>query len=190
MEKRIINLKNKEVAYELRDSKRARRARLAVYCDSSFVVTKPRGMSDAVIEKFIIEKADWIVSKIEYFKQFKVSEFFKNNKGDYLKRKVDALKFANEKVAYYNKFYNFKFNNISVKNQRTRWGSCSSKGNLNFNYKILLLPENIADYVIVHELCHLKELNHSYKFWNLVAQTIPNYSNIRKELMKKGLIYG
>ncbi|MFA5730367.1 MAG: M48 family metallopeptidase [Candidatus Paceibacterota bacterium] len=61
------------------------------------------------------------------------------------------------------------------------------KGNLNFNYKIALLPERLADYIIVHELCHLKEVNHSQKFWNLVAKMMPDYLEIRNELKKSGI---
>ncbi len=74
-------------------------------------------------------------------------------------------------------------------NQRTKWGSCSKKGNLNFNYKIALMPEKIADYIVVHELCHLKEFNHSRKFWNLVVKIIPDYLEIKKELKNKSLIF-
>ena len=92
-----------------------------------------------------------------------------------------------ERVDHFNTTYKFKFNRINIKNQKTRWGSCSNKGNLNFNYKIVLLPERLADYIIVHELCHLKELNHSKKFWNLVAKAMPDYPQIRDELNKGGM---
>ncbi|MBU4030692.1 M48 family metallopeptidase [Patescibacteria group bacterium] len=102
--------------------------------------------------------------------------------GEYLAHKERALDFVYARVALYNKIYNFNFNRISVKNQKTRWGSCSEKGNLNFNYRIVLLPIEMADYIIVHELCHLGELNHSPKFWNLVARAMPNYLEIRKRL--------
>ena len=102
--------------------------------------------------------------------------------GEYLANKERALSFVYARVALYNKIYNFNFNRISVKNQKTRWGSCSEKGNLNFNYRIVLLPIEMADYIIVHELCHLGELNHSPKFWNLVARAMPNYLEIRKRL--------
>lgn len=88
------------------------------------------------------------------------------------------------RLHYFNKFYNFKINRVAIKNQSTRWGSCSSKGNLNFNYKIIYLKPELADYLIVHELCHLGQLNHSKKFWLLVSKTIPNYVIINKELRK------
>jgi hypothetical protein len=68
-----------------------------------------------------------------------------------------------------------------------RWGSCSKKGNLNFNYKIALLPQRHSDYVIVHELCHLREFNHSKKFWDLVEQAVPNHRALRTELKRAGV---
>ena len=94
---------------------------------------------------------------------------------------------SDERVEYFNKIYNFSFNKILIKNQKTRWGSCSNKGNLNFNYKILFLPEALRDYIIVHELCHLKEFNHSKNFWKLISRAIPDYSEIKNELRKNGL---
>jgi len=185
-QRRGIKLHNKNIDYTLRTSKRAKRMRLAVYCDGSFVVTRPQGLHINIVEKFIIQKSSWILLKLEYFKQFKGS-LFRNDHENYLKYKDDALKFVSKRIKYFNKKYNFKFNSVNIKNQKTRWGSCSKKGNLNFNYKILLLPKNIADYIIVHELCHLKKFNHSHKFWNLVAKAIPDYLGIKKELRIKGL---
>jgi hypothetical protein len=155
--------------------------RLAVGCDGAVVVTRPWGMAESAIEKFITEKARWIISKIDYFKQFDF-RLIKTSRREYLAGKDNALKFVEEKISYFNNFYGFKFNRINIKNQKTRWGSCSKKGNLNFNYKISLLPERLTDYVVVHEICHLKEFNHSRNFWNLVGRTIPNYLEIRKDL--------
>jgi hypothetical protein len=82
----------------------------------------------------------------------------------------------------------FLFNKITIRNQSSRWGSCSRRGNLNFNYRIALLPPELADYIIVHELCHLGEFNHSEKFWNLVERTIPNWRELRARLKEHGLV--
>ena len=98
--------------------------------------------------------------------------------------KSRAKKILKERLEYFNQFYQFEYNKIVIRNQKSRWGSCSSKGNLNFNYKVVLLPRRHADYIIVHELCHLKEFNHSKRFWALVEQTIPEYKNIVKQLKK------
>lgn len=185
---RGIKLHNQKVNYTLKISRRAKRMRLTIYCDGSFVVTKPMGLSENIVEKFIIQKSSWILLKIEYFKQFGV-EIFRNDRKKYLTHKEEALTFVEKRIKHFNKIYNLQFNKINIKNQKTRWGSCSKRGNLNFNYKILLLPKHIADYIIVHELCHLKEFNHSYKFWNLVAKAIPSYLDIKKELKNKGLSF-
>ncbi len=85
------------------------------------------------------------------------------------------------------KLVDFSFNRISIRNQKTRWGSCSSKKNLNFNYKITLLPFELAQYLVVHEFCHLKELNHSNDYWKLVESILPNYKELHQKLYKLNL---
>ena len=116
------------------------------------------------------------------------SSIYIGNKEDYLKYKKEVYSLILKRLDYFNRIYNYKYNKIRIKNQKTRWGSCSSKKNLNFNYKILFLKDYMQDYIIVHELCHLKEMNHSKRFWNLVNKTIPNYLNIRKELRDHKII--
>ena len=187
--KRSIKINNKEISYKIRKSNRAKRLRIAVYCDTSIVVTMPFGINENKVERFIIEKANWIISKLKYFEQFKRNPIMDSSEENYLKYKFKALRLAERKIECYNKVCNFKFNKINIKNQKTRWGSCSKKGNLNFNYKIALLPERMANYIIIHELCHLKEFNHSRKFWNLVAKLMPDYLDIKEELKSKGLSF-
>jgi hypothetical protein len=111
----------------------------------------------------------------------------KNSKKNYLAHKAEALSLVLTRIEHFNKIYNFKFGRVSIRNQKTRWGSCSQKGNLSFNYRIALLPPALSDYVIVHELCHLQEFNHSENFWSLVAVACPNYFEIRKELKQTKL---
>ncbi|MCC6290853.1 M48 family metallopeptidase [Candidatus Nomurabacteria bacterium] len=187
--KREIALQNKKVTYTLRKSKRARRMRLAVYCDGTIVVTTPFDLKETVAERFIREKSQWLFSKIAFFEQFKGLAITRYSHEDYLKNKDRAYELAIERVQYFNKKHKFIFNKINIKNQKTRWGSCSKKGNLNFNYKIVLLPQRLADYIIVHELCHLKEFNHSKKFWNLVEKVIPDYTRIRDDLKRSGVTF-
>lgn len=179
--KKTIQLREKKIDYTLKISKRAKRMRLAVYCDGSCIVTVPPRVPESIIEKFLVEKSRWLIDKITYFGSSK-NIIKNNNKEEYLKYKSQALKLVEERISYFNTFYGYKWNKISIKNQKTRWGSCSKKGNLNFNYKLVLLPKKAADYVIVHELCHLREFNHSQRFWNLVSQTFPDYKEIRNLL--------
>lgn len=161
--------------------------RLAVYCDGSVVVTLPYGARENIIETFLKEKVEWLLSKLSFYKQFKNTRLPALSKDDYFKHRDEAYALAGERVRYFNGLYKFSYNKISIRNQKTRWGSCSRKGNLNFNYKILFLPDRARDYIIVHELCHLKEFNHSRKFWNLVTRAAPNYLEIRKELRENRL---
>jgi predicted metal-dependent hydrolase len=161
--------------------------RLAVYCDGSVVVTMPHNLRESIVERFIEKKTEWLFSKINFFKQFKGQPIAPHGRRDYLKHKDMAHLLAKEKVSHFNEFYGYKINKINIKNQKTRWGSCSKNGNLNFNYKILFLPEIQRDYIIVHELCHLKEFNHSRYFWSLVAQTFPQWRAAKKELKNSAL---
>lgn len=181
MKKEII-LQNEPVAYTLRSSRRARRLRLSVYCDGSVTVTAPFSFKESAVEQFIREKAKWLLGKISFFRRlgFKPRRSF--GRRDYAKYKEAARRLAGERVAHFNRLYGFSFNRINIKNQKSRWGSCSKKGNLNFNYKIALLPPALADYIVVHELCHLGEFNHSRRFWDLVARAVPDYARLRWEL--------
>lgn len=181
----IVN--KRKIPYTLKVSKRAKRLRLSIHHDGSFIVTTPKNLHLNTIKQFIIKKSQWILDKLDYFSKFTNSFKIKNTKSDFIKYKETAKKLVEEKISKFNKIYKFKFNKINIKNQKTRWGSCSKKGNLNFNYKIALLPEELAEYIVVHELCHLGEFNHSVKFWNLVAKTIPEYLKIRDELKRSGL---
>lgn len=102
----------------------------------------------------------------------------------FLAHKELAREIVHARVAHFNQGYSFSFGRISIKNQKRCWGSCSAKKNLNFNYKIIFLPEALMDYVIVHELCHLKELNHGAGFWEEVAKAIPSYKAERAHLRR------
>ncbi len=190
-----ITLKGQNIPYTLRLNPRSKSIRLAIHAGGEFTVTAPPRVTQKMIEHFIGLKADWILEKIAHFRKIENGagdasghapllprKTKPQQRAEYLALKDKALKIATEKVHHWNAFYNFKFNNISIKNQKTRWGSCSRNGNLNFNYKIALLPDKLADYLVVHEIAHLGQFNHSTKFWALVAQTIPDYKNIRKEL--------
>lgn len=186
--KKDIILHRKKISYTIKVNQRAKNLRLAIYGDKGLVVIAPKGIKLKQVEEFILRKSRWIIKKLEYFKKFGYQNFLKVTRGDYAKYKKHALALAQERVKYFNKFYGFKVNKITVKNQKTRWGSCSKKGNLNFNYKIALLPIILADYIIIHELCHLDQFNHSRKFWDLVSKTIPDFFARRKKIKKTFLI--
>ena len=91
-----------------------------------------------------------------------------------------------ERLTYWNVHYNLIWASVAIKSQKTRWGSCSRQGNLNFNWRLLLAPSAILDYVVIHELCHLKEHNHAPAFWSLVGRACPDYRDHRRWLRLHG----
>ena len=93
----------------------------------------------------------------------------------YAEHKEAARALCLTRLEHYNQHYSLTYNRVAIRNTRSRWGSCSSKKNLNFNYRILFLPSELQDYLIVHELCHLQEMNHAAGFWALVAEQVPDY---------------
>lgn len=116
----------------------------------------------------------------------------RRHRKSYLRLKGEAARVLSERLEYFNRHYQFPYKRVSIRDQRSRWGSCSTKGNINFNYRLILLPEDLRDYVVVHELCHLKELNHSPAFWRLVSETLPDYARLRARLkaLERGIASG
>lgn len=100
----------------------------------------------------------------------------------YLENKEAARELVLARLTHFNQHYNLQWNRVAIRNQRRCWGSCTSLKNLNFNYKILLLPEHLRDYIIVHELCHLQHLHHRKEFWDLVGEEVPDYKKCVAEL--------
>ena len=98
-----------------------------------------------------------------------------------------ALKKLIEKTKQYAGIIGVSPNSISVKNYKSRWGSCSSKGDISYNWRIILAPPHIVNYVVVHELCHLRHMNHSPAYWKSVKQVFPDYLVCRKWLKEKGI---
>lgn len=181
--KKKITLKNERIEYTVRKHRQAKRLKLAISCDGNCVVTLPWRMGFVSADEFIRKNAEWVLEKMKAMKKIgRNSLFARHDNEEYLKLKEHAREMVTSRLEKYAEFYGFQYNGVAIRNQKTRWGSCSSRGNLNFNYKILLLPQRHADYIIVHELCHLKEFNHGKRFWNLVAEAIPEYERIVKQL--------
>lgn len=153
--------------------------RLAVRPGGEVVLTAPHSFSVATIESFLAKHSQWIeksVARMRHLKQLP------GGKREYCSHRETARAFVHERLAHWNALYGFKYGRVAIKDTKSLWGSCSRKGNLNFSYKLVFLPSELADYVIVHELCHLKEHNHSVRFWQLVARAQPGYRRLRREL--------
>ncbi len=187
---REVTLNGYQISYTLKVSKRAKRLRLAIYPGGAFIVTVPRFTPTMLINGMLRKRALWIIEQSERLRKLpppsqKISR--KEQKERYTLHKNDAYMLAVRRTEALNLHYGFTYARINIRDQKTRWGSCSKKGNLSFNYKIALMPPHLADYIIVHELCHLGAFDHSEKFWNLVAQLIPDHKERRKELRKRAL---
>jgi len=139
------------------------------------------------IEKILKDRFDFITTALERYEKLaiKYPDLFDFSQGHYQQHRKIAQESIKSKVDYYCRQYNFKYNRISIRNQSTRWGSCSSKGNLNFSYRLIFLLPEEQDYIVVHELCHLKEQNHSKNFWSLVREILPNYKLLHKRIKLK-----
>lgn len=180
----MIQVHDRTIPYTVRRSTRARHVRISVNCDGAVLVTHPIRLPFVRIEEIVSKKLGWIMSKIEFFQKLGVIQV---SREESIKLRGDAFKLVRSRIEHFNKFYGFSVGNVFIRNQRTRWGSCSRRGNLNFNYRIARLSSELVDYIVVHELCHLAELNHSKKFWKLIEQTQPRYNELRKALKQTSL---
>lgn len=159
---------------------------MTVHQDGRVVVTVPKRASMRAAREFAAEQEEWI-RRAQAKQARKKLIPLGVSVDDYHSYRDQALEVVHERLVHFNQAYGFSFGTVRVKRQKTRWGSCSANGNLNFNFKLLFLPEPVRDYVIVHELCHLSQLNHSPRFWNLVAQCVPDYREQRAQLRRYAL---
>ena len=179
----IINDKN--IDFTIKKNRLSRRVRILIHADGRVVVSAPRFVSQKYIKQFVSEKSDWILNTLAKCKPENANKK-SISKIDFHKNKTQALKIVREKILHFGKIYNLHPKKIFIRNQSTRWGSCSGHGNLSFNFRLIYLPEPLLDYLIVHELCHLQEMNHSAKFWHLVAREIPDYKKRKTALHAEG----
>ncbi len=152
--------------------------------DCAVVVRAPFWVSKNTIQSFVNEKEAWIISKLNKMQELHCIQRFTQDEIKLLAEQ--AVEVLPNIVKFYSEKIGVTYGRITVRNQRTRWGSCSSKGNLNFNCLLMLCPQEVMHYVIIHELCHLKELNHSKAFWALVEKHCPNYKQCKKWLKDEG----
>ena len=171
---------------------RSRRKSLAIEItpELQVVVRAPARMPVREINAFVQEKDDWIRAHLQRMAEKKrLREQCREqalSKEELQELAAQAMKLIPQKVHYYAQIIGVTYGRITIRNQRTRWGSCSGKGNLNFNCLLLLMPEEVLDYVVVHELCHRKEMNHSARFWEEVEKILPDYRQRRKWLKDNG----
>ena len=154
------------------------------------IIRAPRLLPQAAILSFVYEKTEWILSAYEKQKDRQVPslEVPKDTATLALeKRYRDAAKeYIPKRVEFYQQYTGGHYSKITIRDQKTRWGSCSSNGTLSFNYRLMLAPPRVLDYVVVHELCHLTHMNHSKEIWNMVESILPEYKEYRNWLKENG----
>lgn len=172
------------IPYTLTRSRRARQVRLVVRPGGEVGVVAPHWVPEAFVELLVREKSGWIMRHVDRMRgePNRVRRSREQLVKEFEEYRDRAHALAVKRLGVFNEQYGFVWKRISIRRSLTRWGSCSGKGNLNFSFMIARLPPELADYIVVHELCHLAQMNHSPKFWALVARTIPDYAVRRKAI--------
>ncbi len=166
---------------------------VTVHPDGRVVVTKPKRMPLFIVERWVAGKRDWIESVREKFQKSQMR--FEKKHGapvtlpklrrgskEYNETVKRARMIVTDRVRYFAAAGGFTYGTLSIRNQKTRWGSCSTRGNLSFNYRSAHLPPELVDYLVVHELAHTKHHNHSARFWAEIEKLMPDYQARRNEL--------
>ncbi len=175
MDIRVIRSKRKTVAIQVKGA-------------NDVVVRAPYRMPNREIQEFVEKNMDWILKNLEKMAAEKKEEeeIIPLTEEEVRGLADKACKVIPERVKHFAPIVGVTYGRITIRNQKTRWGSCSSKGNLNFNVGLMMAPPEVLDYVVVHELCHRLEMNHSPKFWAKVGSIIPDYKIHEKWLKNNG----
>ena len=156
--------------------------------DGNVIVRAPYACPKSAIDRFVRENEAWILRRREQIgKDSAAAEAEGRLSGEDIKRLADEMvRILPDKLSLFAARLGVTYGRVTVRNQRSKWGSCTAKGNLNFNCLLLLAPEEVLDYVIVHELCHLRHMDHSKEFWAEVVSLDPDHKAHRKWLREHG----
>lgn len=170
-----------KISCKIQKRKNATRLTLKIK-ENELYLTHPPLVTKSHCLSFIFDNEAWIRKNIDFSMSTQTENL--KNRLNFLENKASAKVLVRNRLEHFNKFYNFEYEKIVIRDQSSRWGSCSSNLTLSFNYRIVFLPQELLDYIVVHELCHLKEMNHSVRFWSLVSQQIPNHQFLRRKLRR------
>ncbi len=157
---------------------------LQVKSDGSLVVRCPRRYPAREVQRFVESKSRWIQENLRKVQNLCTLPHLTD--GEIQKLSAAAHSYIPKRVEYFAPLVGVDYGRITIRRQKTRWGSCSAPGNLNFNLLLMLTPPQVIDYIVVHELCHRKEMNHSPRFWAEVERVLPDYRSQQKWLKENG----
>ena len=158
--------------------------------EGQVIVRAPLRMPERDIMRFVSEKSEWIEraqAKVTAAKE-RAADATPLSDADIDALADKALEYIPQRVALFSTIVGVDYGRITIRNQKTRWGSCSGKKNLNFNCLLMLTPSEVVDYVVVHELAHIRQRNHSPKFWQEVEKYMPDWKPKRKWLKEHGIL--
>ncbi len=170
-----------EISYIIKRSRRARHLRITVSGEKT-VLTVPLRVSLAQAKHFFHSRRAWVEQALKRSRALKRP--WQGTVSEFARHKARAKKLIVERVKHLARAHGFSYRRISIKNHSSKWGSCSKAGNLNFNYRLWFLPPELVDYVVAHELCHLRHLNHSQSFWQEVRSILPEYLAWRRAIKR------
>ena len=164
---------------------------ISICPDGILTMRVPLGTTDKEIQNILLAKQHWIITHylklMEQAKNRPASDLSDTQRSALEKRYLDAAReYFPKRAAYFQTLTGGIYNRITIRDQKTRWGSCSAKGTLSFNWRLMLAPPAVLDYVVVHELCHLTHMDHSPAFWQAVEAVCPDYRTHRKWLKDHG----
>ena len=172
-----------DISYQIIRSAR-KTVSLQITPEGELLVRCPKRYPAREVERFVQSKRGWIEKHLNKIRE---APALPRLTAEELHALAElARKRLPERVRHFASMIGVSYGRITIRSQHTRWGSCSAGGNLNFNCLLMLCPEAVQDYVVVHELCHRKEMNHSAKFWAEVARFAPDYAQHRKWLKENG----
>jgi len=177
---RTTTLSTGELTYRVLKRRKQRTLTLSVHRESGVTVTMPHWVPLKQAERFVQEQDGFLAKHVHDVRAQQAAQ--RTLEAHYRTHRTAARNFVCKRLPELNQTYAYSYTRITIRCNKSRWGSCSSTGTLSFDYRILFLPPELQEYLMVHELCHLKEMNHSPKFWALVERTIPAYRKHRQAL--------
>lgn len=182
-----LDIEELKIPIELKRQKRKTLA-VTVTPEGGLLIKAPERMPEKEIERFLGQRRYWIYKQTKHMLAANADRIYRSEE-EIKKLREQARTMLTEKTDYYKKILGVNYKRLRIGDQKTRWGSCSSNGTISYNWRLILMPEEIMDYVVVHELCHLLEMNHSNNFWHQVSGIIPDYKVKRKWLKENGNRY-